>query len=182
MAALVGVMFMVVIGTFAWASLRMYRKVPWSDLIVMVIVTGVTVLAHNLALAVLIGVLISAVVFAWQQATHLAVDVKFNEFGSKIYQMHGPLFFASVTSFRDLFDPANDPDDVVIDFYYTRVLDQSGLEAINALAVRYKNAGKRLHLCHLSAECRSLLANAGSMIEVNVIEDPRYRVAVDELA
>jgi len=181
MAALVGVMFMVVIGTFAWASLRMYRKIPWSDLIVMVIVTGVTVFAHNLALAVLIGVIISAVVFAWQQATHLAVDVKFNDFGSKIYQMHGPLFFASVTRFLDLFDPANDPDDVVIDFYYTRVLDQSGLEAINTLAVRYKNVGKRLHLCHLSTECRELLDKAREFVEVNISEDPHYHVSTDRL-
>ncbi len=181
MAALVGVMFMVVIGTFAWATLRMYRKVPWSDLIVMVVVTGVTVFAHNLALAVLIGVIISAIVFAWQQATYLAVDVKFNEFGSKIYQMHGPLFFGSVSRFRDLFDPANDPDDVVIDFYYTRVVDQSGLEAINALAIRYNTAGKRLHLCHLSAECRDLLDKARDFVEVNISEDPHYHVSTDRL-
>lgn len=181
MAALAGVMFMVVIGTFEWASLRMYRKVPWSDLIVMVVVTGITVFVHNLALAVLIGVIISAIVFAWQQATHLAADIKFNEHGSKMYQMHGPLFFASVTSFRDIFDPANDPDDVVIDFYYTRVLDQSGLEAINALAARYTGLGKRLHLCHLSAECRVLLDKASEFVEVNISEDPHYHVSTDRL-
>ncbi|MEQ9453111.1 MAG: SulP family inorganic anion transporter [Phycisphaeraceae bacterium] len=182
MAALVGVMFMVVIGTFEWASLRMYKRVPTSDLFVMITVTAVTVFLHNLALAVFIGVIIAALVFAWQQATYLAADIKHNEHGSKIYQLHGPLFFASVTRFRDLFDPANDPDDVVIDFYYTRVLDQSGLEAINALATRYANAGKRLHLTHLSAECRDLLDKAAEFVEVNISEDPQYHVSTDRLA
>jgi SulP family sulfate permease len=182
MAALVGVMLMVVIGTFEWASLRMWRKVPISDLMVMIVVTAVTVLAHNLALAVLIGVVVSALVFAWQQATHLAADVKFNEMGAKIYQLHGPLFFASVTSFRDLFDPAKDPDDVVVDFYYTRVFDQSGLEAINTLAERYTKEGKRLHLRHLSEECRQLLDRAQDLVEVNISEDPHYHVSTDRLA
>ncbi|WP_428389483.1 SulP family inorganic anion transporter [Mucisphaera sp.] len=181
MAALVGVMFMVVIGTFEWASLRMWKKVPWSDLFVMVVVTGVTVFLHNLALAVFIGVIIAALVFAWQQATYLAADIKHNEYGSKIYQLHGPLFFGSVTRFRDLFDPANDPEDVVIDFYYTRVADQSGLEAINALATRYKAAGKRLHLTHLSPECRDLLDKAAEFVEVNYSEDPQYHVSTDRL-
>lgn len=181
MAALVGVMFMVVIGTFEWASLRMYRKIPNSDLLVMITVTAVTVFLHNLALAVFIGVVIAALVFAWQQATYLAADIKHNEFGSKIYQLHGPLFFGSVTRFRELFDPTNDPDDVVIDFYYTRVADQSGLEAINALATRYKNAGKRLHLTHLSQECRQLLDKATEFVEVNYSEDPQYHVSTDRL-
>jgi SulP family sulfate permease len=182
MAALVGVMFMVVIGTFEWASFRMYRKIPNSDLIVMVVVTCITVFLHNLALAVLVGVIISALVFAWQHATHLAADVKLNEFGAKIYQLHGPLFFASVESFRDLFDPAGDPADVVIDFYYTRVYDQSGLEAINNLAERYSKVGKRLHLRHLSPECRALLDRASEFVEVNHSEDPQYHVSTDRLA
>ena len=181
MAALVGVMFMVVIGTFEWASLRMMRKVPLSDYLVMVLVAGYTAIMHDLATAVVLGVIASALVFAWQHAKHIGADVKYNEFGSKIYQLHGPLFFASVASFKDLFAPQNDPQDVVIDFYYTRVYDQSGLEAINGLAERYEQYGKRLHLTHLSPECRSLLDRAGDLIEVNLSEDPQYHVATDRI-
>lgn len=182
MAALVGVMFMVVVGTFEWASLKMFRRIPKADIIVMVFVTLYTVFMHDLASAVILGVVISALVFAWNHATHMGADVKFNEFGSKIYQVHGPLFFASVTSFKDMFTVADDPDDVVIDFYYSRVYDQSALEAINGLAERYQASGKRLHLRHLSPECRGLLDNAGDLVEVNVSEDPHYHVASDRLA
>ncbi|HEV7282133.1 MAG TPA: SulP family inorganic anion transporter [Pirellulaceae bacterium] len=181
MAALVGVMFMVVIGTFEWASLRMFGKVPFSDLLVMCVVAGYTAVMHDLAAAVVIGVIVSALVFAWRHARHMGADVKLDEFGSKIYQLHGPLFFASVSSFKDLFDPANDPDDVVIDFYYTRVYDQSGLEAINGLAEKYADRGKRLHLTHLSPECRQLLDRAKGFVEVNLSEDPQYHVATDRL-
>jgi len=181
MAALVGVMFMVVIGTFEWASLKMFKKVPSGDIMVMVVVAGYTVLMHDLATAVIIGVIISALKFAWQHATHLFADVKTNEFGSRIYQLHGPLFFASVSSFKELFDPRKDPDDVVIDFYYSRVYDQSGLEAINSLAEKYTKLGKRLHLTHLSPECRKLLDKAGDLVEVNLSEDPQYHVATDRL-
>ncbi|MGB7327974.1 MAG: SulP family inorganic anion transporter [Rubripirellula sp.] len=182
MAALVGVMFMVVIGTFEWASLKMFRRMPTSDMLVMVLVAGYTVFMHDLATAVILGVIVSALVFAWQHATHIGAQTTLNEFGSKIYQLHGPLFFASVTSFKEMFDVANDPDDVVIDFYYTRVYDQSGLEAINGLAEKYQAAGKRLHLTHLSAECRELLDNAGDLVEINVSEDPQYHIASDRLA
>ena len=182
MAALVGVMFMVVIGTFEWASLKMFRRMPKSDVLVMVFVTAYTVFMHDLASAVILGVIISALVFAWNHATHMGADVKYNEHGSKIYQLHGPLFFASVTSFKDMFTIPEDPDDVVIDFYYSRVYDQSGLEAINGLAERYQTAGKRLHLTHLSPECRGLLDTAGDLVEVNVSEDPHYHVASDRLA
>lgn len=182
MAALVGVMFMVVIGTFEWASLRMFRRMPQSDVFVMVLVSAYTVLMHDLASAVILGVIVSALVFAWQHATHIAADIKYNEFGSKIYQLHGPLFFASVASFKEMFDVANDSDDVVIDFYYTRVYDQSGLEAINWLAEKYQGCGKRLHLTHLSPECRKLLDKAGDLVEINVSEDPQYHVATDRLA
>jgi len=181
MAALVGLMFMVVIGTFEWASFRMMRRVPVADYIVMIIVAGYTVIMHDLATAVVLGVIASALSFAWQQAKHVAADVKYNEFGSKIYQLHGPLFFASVTSFKDLFDPKNDPDDVVVDFYYTRVFDQSGLEAINSMAEKYEHFGKRLHLTHLSPECRALLDRAGDLVEVNHSEDPQYHVATDRI-
>ena len=166
MAALVGVMFMVVIGTFEWASLKMFRRMPKSDMLVMTLVAGYTVLMHDLASAVILGVIVSALVFAWQHATHMGADIKYNEFGSKIYQVHGPLFFASVSSFKEMFDAASDPDDVVIDFYYSRLYDQSGLEAINSLAEKYEAVGKRLHLTHLSPECKSLLNKAGDLVEV----------------
>ncbi len=181
MAALVGVMFMVVVGTFEWASLSMFRRMPKSDVLVMVLVAGYTVFMHDLASAVILGVIVSALVFAWQHATHLAVDIKHNEHGSKIYQLHGPLFFASVSSFKEMFDVTGDSDDVVIDFYYTRVYDQSGLEAINWLAEKYQNSGKRLHLTHLSPECRRLLDQAGDLVEINISEDPQYHVATDRL-
>jgi SulP family sulfate permease len=181
MAALVGVMLMVVIGTFEWASLRMARKVPLSDYLVMMLVAGYTAVMHDLATAVVLGVVASALVFAWQHAKHIGVDVKYNEFGSKIYQLHGPLFFASASSFKDLFDPKNDPNDVVIDFYFTRVYDQSGLEAINVLAEKYEQHGKRLHLTHLSPECRTLLDRAADLVEVNLSEDPQYHVATERI-
>ncbi len=181
MAALVGVMFMVVIGTFEWASLKMFRRMPRSDMFVMVLVAAYTVIMHDLASAVIIGVIVSALVFAWQHATHIAADEKFNEFGSKIYQLHGPLFFASVSSFKDMFNVADDPEDVVIDFYYTRVYDQSAIEAINTVTEKYLAAGKRVHLTHLSEECRQLLDRAGDLVEINVSEDPHYHIATDRL-
>ncbi|QDT64302.1 SulP family inorganic anion transporter [Calycomorphotria hydatis] len=182
MAALVGVMFMVVIGTFEWASLKMFQHMPRSDMFIMVLVTAYTVFMHDLASAVILGVIVSALVFAWQHATHMGADVSYNEYGSKIYQLHGPLFFASVASFKEMFTIEEDPDDVVIDFYYTRVYDQSGLEAINALAEKYDTLGKRLHLRHLSQECRTLLDRAGEFVEINLSEDPHYHVATDRLA
>jgi len=182
MAALVGVMFMVVIGTFEWASLKMFRKIPLSDILVMVLVAGYTVLMHDLASAVILGVIVSALVFAWQHATHIGSDVRIDENGSKIHQVHGPLFFASAQSFKDIFDPKNDPDDVVIDFYFSRVYDQSGLEAINNLTEKYEALGKRIHLTHLSPECRDLLDRADDLVVANVSEDPQYHIATDRLA
>ncbi|MEO1619250.1 MAG: SulP family inorganic anion transporter, partial [Planctomycetota bacterium] len=182
MAALVGVMLMVVIGTFEWASLRMFGRMPMSDVFVMILVAGYTVFMHDLASAVILGVVVSALVFSWQHATHIGADARVNESGSKTYQLHGPLFFASVTRFKELFDVNEDPEDVVIDFYYTRVYDQSGLEAIRTIAEKYETAGKRLHLTHLSGECRGLLDRAGNLVEVNVSEDPQYHVATDRLA
>ena len=185
MAALVGVMFMVVIGTFEWASLKMARKMPRADTAIMVLVAGYTVLFHDLATAVVLGVAAAALVFAWQHATHLFADTKIEpnaEGGrTKRYQLHGPLFFASVSSFKEIFDVDGDPDDVVIDFYYTRVYDQSGLEAVSWISERYQSAGKRVHLTHLSAECRRLLDKAGDLVEVNLSEDPQYHVATDRL-
>ncbi|PLX94599.1 MAG: sodium-independent anion transporter [Desulfuromonas sp.] len=181
LAALTGVMFMVVVGTFAWTSLRILHKIPLSDALVLVLVSAVTVFT-DLAIAVAVGVIVSALVFAWQNARRIYAETSLGGNGIKIYRLNGPLFFGSVRSFHDQFSPNDDPDEVVIDFRGSRVCAHSGLEAINSLTERYLAQGKRLRLKHLSPECRSLLANAGSMIEVNVIEDPRYRVAVDSLA
>ena len=178
-AALVGVMFMVVIGTFEWTTLQTWRRIPRAEVFIMLVVAGYTVVMHDLATAVILGVGISALVFAWNKSKHLVADIQYNEHGSKIYQLHGALFFASVLRFRDLFTPQDDPDDVVIDFYFSRVYDQSGLEAINALAERYQKLGKRLHLRHLSEDCRRLLDRAGDLVEVNISEDPHYHVATD---
>lgn len=180
LAALVGVMFMVVIGTFAWSSLRILHKIPRSDALVLILVSGVTVIS-DLAIAVAVGVVVSALVFAWQSAKRIDSLCSVDEQGAKIYQLSGPLFFGSIRSFYDQFTPAEDPAQVVIDFTGSRVCDHSGLEAISSLTERYLNQGKKLRLKGLSAECRTLLDNAGSMIEVN-LEDPRYRVAIDELA
>ncbi len=179
-AALIGVMFIVVIGTFEWSSFRVLGKVPASDALVLVLVSAVTV-ATDLAVAVVVGVIVSALVFAWEHAKHIAVEVREDHKGSTVYGVHGPLFFGSVTSFLEQFDPSADNDDVVIDFAQSRVADHSGLEAIDTLAERYLNVGKTLHLVHLSEECRKLLRRAGALVEVNVIEDPKYFVADDAL-
>jgi len=181
LAALTGVMFMVVVGTFAWSSLRILHKIPWTDALVLVLVSAVTVFT-DLAIAVAVGVIVSALVFAWQNARRIYVDVAVDDAGVKTYRLNGPLFFGSVRSFHEQFDPSADPEEVVIDFRGSRVCDHSGLEAVSSLTERYLGQGKRLRLKHLSPECRALLKNAGSMIEVNVMEDPRYRVAIDELA
>ena len=180
-AALVGVMFIVVIGTFEWSSLRILGKVPRADAFILILVSAVTV-ATDLAIAVVVGVIVSALVFAWQHAKHINVKVMLNDMGGKIYEVEGPLFFASVKNFGDLFDPKNDPDDVIVEFQKSRVYDHSAIEAIDALAERYLKIGKRLHLRHLSPECQKLLTKAGDLVEVNVIEDPKYFVADDQLA
>jgi len=181
LAALTGVMFIVVLGTFEWSSFRIMGKIPRSDAFVIVLVSAVTV-ATDLAIAVVVGVIVSALVFAWEHAKHINAKTFIAENGSKVYELHGPLFFGSVHSFMGLFDARNDPDDVVVEFQHSRVADHSGLEAIDNLAERYLNAGKTLHLRHLSPECRQLLRKAGNLVEVNVIEDPKYHVAVDDLA
>ena len=180
LAALIGVMFIVVIGTFEWSSFRVLRKVPRSDALVLLLVSAVTV-ATDLAVAVVVGVIVSALVFAWEHAKHILVEAREDHKGSTVYAVTGPLFFGSVTSFLERFDPSKDNDDVVIDFARSRVADHSGLEAIDTLAERYVSVGKTLHLVHLSEECRKLLRKAGSLVEVNVIEDPKYFVADDLL-
>ena len=181
MAALIGVMFIVVLATFEWSSLRLFRKIPLADAFVLVLVSVVTVFT-DLAVAVVVGVIVSALVFAWHTASHLDARTIENEDGSLTYELHGPLFFGSVHSFADLFNPRSDPDEVIVDFRYTRVHDHSGLEAIDSLAERYNKQGKRLHLVHLSPECKDLLKKAGNVVEVNVSEDPHYHVATDRLA
>ena len=181
LAALIGVMFIVVIGTFEWSSFRVIRKVPRSDALVLVLVSAVTV-ATDLAVAVVVGVIVSALVFAWDHAKHIRVEAREDHKGSTVYGVIGPLFFGSVTSFLEQFDPNSANEDVVVDFARSRVCDHSGLEAIDTLAERFLNSGKTLHLVHLSAECKKLLTKAGSLVEVNVIEDPQYFVAEDALA
>jgi len=179
-AALVGVMFMVVLGTFEWASFRLLGRIPLSDTLVGITVAVVTVLT-DLAIAVIVGVIISTLVFAWKHAKHMYIDVEEKD-GVKTYKPIGPLFFASIHNFREQFDPSNDPQEVIIDFARSRVSDHSGIEAIDALAERYLKLGKNLHLKHLSPECQVLLHNAKDLIEVNVIEDPKYSIADDKLA
>ncbi len=181
MAALTGVMVMVAIGTFEWASLKTFNKMPKSDVIVMVLVTVVTVILHNLALAVLIGVIISALVFAWDNAKRIRARKHIDENGVKHYEIYGPLFFGSVSAFNSKFDILNDPDEVIIDFSESRVVDMSGIEALNKLTERYLKQGKKLHLRHLSRDCRRLLDNAEEIIEVNILEDPTYKVATDRI-
>lgn len=177
-AALVGVMFMVVIGTFAWNSLKIMHKIPMTDALVIVVVTAVTVYA-DLAMAVVVGVIISALTYAWNAASRISARPGVSKEGWKVYRLSGPLFFGSTTGFQDIFDIENDPDDVVIDFIDSRVVDHSGLEVIDALASKYEAAGKRLHLRHLSPDCQKLLEKAGNLVEVSVLEDPDYEVAVD---
>ena len=179
-AALIGVMFIVVIGTFEWSSFRIIRKVPRSDAFVLILVSAVTVFT-DLAVAVVVGVIVSALVFAWEHAKHVMVTHRVNEEGSSVYQVDGPLFFGSVSHFLAKFNINTDQDDVVVDFARSRVCDHSGIEAIDTLAERYAKAGKTLHLRHLSPECSLLLDKAGSAMEVNRIEDPSYHIASDKL-
>lgn len=179
LAALVGVMFMVVIGTFEWTTFKLARKVPKSDFIAILLVTAVTV-AFDLAIAVFVGVIYCALVFAWHHAKH--IEARIQEYdGHKIYLLNGPIFFSSVANFLELFHVENDPDDVIIDFVNARVADHSAIEALETLADRYHREGKVLHLRHLSPECIKLLHNAGTLVEVNVFEDPTYKVASDKL-
>ena len=180
-AALVGVMFVVVIGTFSWSSLRIIQKVPISDAMVMVLVSGVTV-ATDLAIAVVVGVVVSALVFAWKTALHISVVVAEGTTPQRrVYSLQGQLCFASVSSFRELFKPATDPDEVVIDFQHSRVWDHSGMEAIVDLSQRYGRAGKRLYLLNLSQNCRGMLEKANVIVNQVNEEEPNYRVTVADL-
>jgi SulP family sulfate permease len=180
LAALVGVMFVVCEKTFEWGTFRLFGKVPRADALVVVLVAGVT-LAFNLATAVVAGVIVSALVFAWQHARQIRVTASTDAQGWKVYELEGTLFFASSAGFQGLFTPRDDPQDVVVEFRRARVADHSAIQAIDALAERYRALGKRLHLRHLSPDCRALLERAKDMIEVSLPEDPRYRVADDKL-
>tara|TARA_R110000765_G_scaffold23994_9_gene60295 strand:- start:5416 stop:7041 length:1626 start_codon:yes stop_codon:yes gene_type:complete len=179
-AALVGVMVMVSVGTFEWASFKAFRRMPKSDIFVMILVTLITVILHNLALAVLIGVIISALVFAWESAKRIRARKYVDEFGVKHYEIYGPLFFGSTTLFNEKFDVQGDPSEVIIDFKESRIADMSGIEALNKITERYAKVGKKLHLRHLSKDCIRLLADAEEIIEVNVMEDPTYKVMVNK--
>jgi SulP family sulfate permease len=181
MAALTGLMIMVSIGTFEWASLRTFNRMPKSDVFVMVLVTLVTVFLHNLALAVIVGVIIAALGFAWDNAVRIRARKRIDESGVKYYEIYGPLFFGSVAAFNEKFDVAGDPDEVVIDFAESRVVDMSAIEALNKVTERYAKSGKKIHLKHLSKDCLRLIKNAESLIEVNIIEDPTYKVVADKL-
>ncbi len=177
-AALVGVMFMVVIGTFEWATFRTVGKVPAAEVVVILVVTLITVFLHNLALAVFAGVIVSALVFAWESAQHVRLNPHDTGSGTRIYNLQGVLYFGSVHEFAQRMSPVTDPDEVIIDFKDARVADYSSLEALNAVTERYRKAGKRLRLRHLSPECQKLITAAGSLVEVEVAEDdPHYSVA-----
>jgi SulP family sulfate permease len=180
LAALVGVMFMVVIETFQWESLKYGRKMPTKDVMIILIVAIITI-AHDLALAVIVGMIISALMFAWDKGKQISAKTH-SEDGVKTYLIDGPIFFGSSANFKELFNVGTDPKEIVIDFALSRVTDHSAIEAINSITEKYKDAGKRIRLIHLSKDCTKLLENAHELIEVNIIDDPKYRVASNKLA
>jgi SulP family sulfate permease len=177
-AALVGVMFMVVIGTFAWSTFKVWNKVPRADIIVILLVTGLTV-AFDLAIAVFAGVIVSSLVFAWENAKRIRARKRVDEHGVKHYEIYGPLFFGSIELFNSKFDVINDPDEVIIDFKESRITDQSAIECVNKLTERYLKNNKNVHLRHLSSDCVKLIKKAEKICDVNILEDPDYFVAID---
>ena len=177
LAALVGVMFMVVIGTFAWNSLRILRRVPLTDALVTILVTVVTVMS-DLAVAVVVGVIVSALAYAWNNARRIHANTEISPEGDKIYRIQGPLFFGSTDGFIEVFDIEGDPETVIVDFDDSRVVDQSALQAIEAIAAKYEAAGKRIQLRHLSRDCHKLLTKAGHLM-VDSDDDPDYGLAVN---
>ena len=180
LAALIGVMFVVSEKTFEWGSFRLFGKVPKPDIFVGILVAVITVFA-DLAIAVIVGVIFSALAFAWEHAKNIRVTASIDETGTKTYVLNGSLFFASISAFQGLFTPKEDPNNVIIDFKDAKVVDHSALEAIDALAAKYVAAGKTLHLKHLSPDCLEILDNAKGMVEVNVLEDPTYHIADNKL-
>lgn len=177
LAALVGVMFMVVIGTFAWQSLLIVMRTPLNDTMVMILVTAVTVM-YDLAIAVLVGVIVSALFYAWNNASRIHATITTETDGTKVYRIQGPLFFGSTDGFSEIFDPENDPNAVIVDFMDSRVVDQSALQAIDALALRYGKAEKSLQLRHLSRDCHRLLERAGQLM-TDSDDDPEYGIAAE---
>ena len=180
-AALVGVMFMVVIGTFAWSSFRIMNKIPVSDLIVLILVSGLTVI-FDLAIAVIAGVIVSALVFSWENARRIRARKRIKEDGTKVYEIWGPLFFGSISAFNEKFDVKNDPNSVEIDFVESRVSDHSALEAIFVLVEKYQKVGKKIRLKHLSADCKILLYKASPIFHQIIeedIDDPRYHLVAN---
>ena len=180
MAALTGVMIMVAIGTFEWASFKAFTKMPKSDIFVMLTVTLITIFLKNLALAVLIGVIISALVFAWESAKRIRARKYIDANGVKHYELFGPLFFGSTTAFNEKFDAQNDPNEIIIDFAESRITDMSAIDAVNKITERYASFGKKVHLKHLSPDCITLLQNAEAIIDVNIMEDPNYKVMTNK--
>jgi SulP family sulfate permease len=177
-AALVGVMFMVVIGTFAWNTFKIWNKIPVADILVIILVTVLTVI-FDLALAVISGVIVSSLVFAWNNALRIRARKHTDEYGVKHYEIYGPLFFGSIELFNLKFEIDNDPKEVIIDFKESQIMDQSAIEAINKLAERYQKNGKMIHLRHLSSDCVKLIKKAEKICDVNILEDPDYFVAID---
>lgn len=177
LAALIGVMFMVVIGTFAWQSVTILRRIPLTDALVMLLVTAVTVMS-DLAIAVIVGVIVSALAYAWNNAIRIHARAHVTPEGAKVYQIEGPLFFGSTDGFSEIFDPRNDPDVVIVDFMNSRVVDQSALQAVEALGSKYEAEGKTIQLRHLSRDCHRLLNRAGQLM-IDSDDDPNYGLAVD---
>lgn len=180
MAALVGVMMVVAVSTFQWVSIRIVNKMPKSDIFVGITVAVITVVLHNLALAVLVGVVIAALVFAWDNAKRIRARKFTDDSGVKHYEISGPLFFGSVSAFSDKFNPADDPNEIIVDFKESRIVDMSAIDALDKLSQRYSQVGKMLYLKHLSEDCRKMLKNAEAVIEVNIHEDPTYKVMPDK--
>jgi len=181
LAALIGVMFMVVIGTFEWSSFRVLSRIPKTDALIIVVVSAITVVTGNLAIAVITGIILAALTFAWKKGQVMQAETSIDENNAKIYKLHGSLFFGSVTSFKELFDFNNDPVHVVIDFVNARIYDYSGLEALNNIAEKYGQAGKKLYLENLSKESRDLLRKAKNIVNITVIEDLNWHLADDRL-
>ena len=177
MAALVGVMFMVAIGTFEWASFRIINKMPKHDIFVGIVVAVITIFMHNLALAVLIGVVISALVFAWESAKRIRARKYIDDNGVKHYEIFGPLFFGSTMAFMEKFDVNEDPNEVIIDFKESKIVDMSAIDAVNKITERYAKVNKKVRLYHLSEDCRLLLKNAA--IIVDIVDDPTYKIVTD---
>ncbi|HLV51634.1 MAG TPA: SulP family inorganic anion transporter, partial [Flavobacterium sp.] len=181
MAALVGVMMMVAITTFSWGFFRKMTKMPKSDILVALLVAGITIVFHNLAVAVLIGIIISALVFAWESAKRIRARKYVDENGVKHYEIYGPLFFGSITNFNEKFDFVNDPETIVISFKESRIADMSGIEAVDGLTKKYADRNKKVILTHLSDDCRRLLEKASAVIQVNIYEDPHYKIPSDHI-